>query len=244
MPRRRQRANRSTAPTRNGTSSADQEQLTAQPRMIRSPAQMNAVVPWASSEPLVERADEVLGGAAHRVEPALDEQRAPIRERVRGTLAGGRQRDGGDAARDERPLLVEREGEGEVEELRAEARPRRAASRSVRARASPPSRRAPPPASAASRRRSRSAAARACDPSQVDDGDDMERQLLGEADGAERRRTRRRRSRGRRGCAPGGRARPRVCLPARSRVRARRAPRCRSRCRSPPARRRCCPGAP
>ena len=40
------------------------------------------------------------------------------------------------------------------------------------------------------------------------------------------------------------RARPRVCLPARSRARARRAPRCRWRCRSPPARRRCCPGAP
>ena len=65
-----------------------------------------------------------------------------VGERRRRPLAGGRQRDGGDAARDERPLFVEREREAEVDQLLRRARRAAPACRSARARASRPSRRA------------------------------------------------------------------------------------------------------
>src|SRR4029077_11777907 len=72
-------------------------------------------------ESLVERRDEELRSPTHLPQALRVECRA---DRVRGgSLAGGRERDRGDPVLEERPLLVETEREGEVDELPEQARP-------------------------------------------------------------------------------------------------------------------------
>src|SRR4029077_11331718 len=68
-------------------------------------------------EALVERADELLGGAAEPGQPGGVERGGAVGERGGGPFACGRQRDGRNAARDERPLLVKGEREAEVDQL-------------------------------------------------------------------------------------------------------------------------------
>ena len=73
-------------------------------------------------EALVERADQLLRRAPELRRAGRVESRRAVGERRRRTVAGGRQRHRRNTARDERPLLVEREREAEVDELAEEAR--------------------------------------------------------------------------------------------------------------------------
>ena len=145
--------------------------------------------PLRELEALVERAQQLLGSPAHRREPHRRRGGRAVGERVGRPLAGRRQRDRRDAARDERPLLVEGEREGEVDELGAEGGTARAPAglleHALRGRLD--ERR---------RRRARRVAgdhdprrAGAGDRGQVDRRDDVERQVPGEprcAEAAER----------------------------------------------------------
>ena len=83
-------------------------------------------------EPLVERAEQALRGAAELgVAAAVQPVGRVARDRGR-PLRQRRDRDGGDAAPDERRLLVEAEREAEIDELREAERPRRPAAALLR----------------------------------------------------------------------------------------------------------------
>ena len=84
---------------------------------MRSPIQHEARRSLRQFETLVERADELLGRAPEPGQPGRVERRCPVGERRGRALAGGGQRDGRDAARDERPLFVESEREAQVDQL-------------------------------------------------------------------------------------------------------------------------------
>src|SRR5207245_8732753 len=75
---------------------------------------------------LVERPDRVLCGAADLAEAAGAQPAERVGHRIRGPVAGRRDRDGRDSLREERCLLVERERKAEVDELVERTRPRRA----------------------------------------------------------------------------------------------------------------------
>ncbi len=73
-------------------------------------------------EPLVERAEQILGRAPDLAEALRAEALARVPDRIGRRVARGRQRDRADSLREERRLLVEREREAEVDELLAAGR--------------------------------------------------------------------------------------------------------------------------
>src|SRR5581483_6446923 len=73
--------------------------------------------PPVELEPLVERSHELLGRPAERGQPRAVEALRVVAERRRRALAARRERDRGYAARDERPLPVQRERKAEVDQL-------------------------------------------------------------------------------------------------------------------------------
>src|SRR5205807_4572920 len=73
---------------------------------------------------LVERAEQLLRGAAELRQPDAIEPLRRVAERRRWAIAGARDRHRRNAAAHERGLLVEAEGEREVEQLAKRARPR------------------------------------------------------------------------------------------------------------------------
>ena len=163
MRRRRQCAKRSTTATRYGTSSVKRRTSIDQPRTNRCPAQTNVVVPCASSRPWSSEPTSCWAARPISPDARRRERAAAVGERLRRPRACGRDRQGGDPARDERALVVKREREPEVDQLRDDARPAAADSRPARRSCAPPSGRGSPQASEARRRRSRSAA-RPCPP--------------------------------------------------------------------------------
>src|SRR5918911_1416032 len=78
---------------------------------------------------LVESAEKLLRAATYlREAPAVDSLRC-VRRAVRPAIVGRSQRYGSDAVPEDGPLLVEREREGQVEQLRERARSPRKLSR-------------------------------------------------------------------------------------------------------------------
>ena len=109
-------------PTRNGTSSANSTSSIAQPRTIRAPAQTNVVVPCASSRPWSSDPMICCAARPRAVRRGVAQLRRAVGEGPGRALACSRERHGRHAARDERPLLVEREREAEVDQLVEDAR--------------------------------------------------------------------------------------------------------------------------
>ena len=116
---RRQSAKRSTAATKNGTSSAISTSSIAQPRTIAVAEPDVARRPLRELEPLVERAEQSPAPTGPSCASLRVSRRPALSPNAgRRPAARARERDRGDPARDERPLLVEREREAEVDELR------------------------------------------------------------------------------------------------------------------------------
>ncbi len=194
-------------------------------------------------ESLVERTDELLRCAADLTDVRRRERAAPVRERLGRSCSRRRDRERGDAARDERALAVQRERKAEIDQLGDDARPAGRPPRLLLDPRETPSGRGSPPASEARRRRSGSAACRFHRLRR-----DRSPRRRGTADGTRSearrdRRTRRRPSRGTRSCGRTARASP-ASSRARSLGRARPARPSPSRCRSRRCRRPGRRGAP
>src|SRR5581483_3768813 len=81
--------------------------------------------PGREGDPLLQRVEDVLGGATDLQEAADVERRGDIGAAASRPVAAGRDRDRGHAAADERRLLVAAVREAEIDELAERARPRR-----------------------------------------------------------------------------------------------------------------------
>ena len=157
--RRRQWANRSTTPTKNGIRSAASSSSIAQPRTTRLPAQTKLVVPCVSSRPWSSEPRSCCAVRPSAASFVPSSARGTVGERVRWPFTGGRQRHRRNAAT-RRTALARRRSAGTPG--RALGRPGSSGAqerRSARAPAWQPSRRASSPESEACRRRSRCAAA-------------------------------------------------------------------------------------
>ena len=120
--RRRERAKRSTAADEERQERSHQHELDrpAADDPIAEPDVARRAL--GELEPRVERAEQVLRGAADDAELAQPQQLRLVGECLGRTAAGGRDRDRRDPVADERRLLVEAEREGEVDQLRKAAR--------------------------------------------------------------------------------------------------------------------------
>src|SRR5581483_4010047 len=173
--------------------------------------------PPVELEPLVERSHELLGRPAERRQPRAVEALRVVAERRRRALAARRERDRGYAARDERPLPVQRERKAEVDQL-AEDRGTLGRARLLGDAAG---RRRDEERRCGARRVARDDESRPAgtgEGREVDDGDDLVREPLREArraEPAERRAVRREEDeRVRRPHAPGRRSRRRLRVAA------------------------------
>ena len=129
MWRRRQRANRSTADDQERQQRRQEHELD---RPARQHARAEVDVAGGSRRELgtrVEPAQELLRRAPELGQPHAVEPLRLVGERARRPLAAGRQRQRRNALRQQRPLLVQREREAEVDELRKRARVLRAPAR-------------------------------------------------------------------------------------------------------------------